>query len=126
MGIFAKSINFRKADDEKRQVFGIVYEPDVVDLQGEFTDANEIEKAAHMFLENYRVLGDMHMDKVAPEDAAVIESYVAPCEFIMGGQRVTKGSWVIGVQVHADALWKRIKDGEITGFSMGGFATVEE
>ncbi|MGQ7174092.1 XkdF-like putative serine protease domain-containing protein, partial [Escherichia sp. R-CC3] len=37
-------------DEEKRLVYGIVYEPDTLDAHGDFTDAETIEKAAHEFM----------------------------------------------------------------------------
>lgn len=39
-----------KAEAPKRYTLGVVYEPDVVDLQGDFADAETIETAAHTFL----------------------------------------------------------------------------
>ena len=40
----------------------------------------------------------------------------------MGGRRVLKGSWVMGVHIIDDALWHSVKDGTLTGFSVGGTA----
>jgi hypothetical protein len=112
-----------KADEERRIVFGIVLEPDTVDSQGDVIAADEIEKAAHKFLVKSRVVGNRHNE---PAKAEVVESYVAPDEFEMGGQKVKKGSWVLGVHVSDDALWQDIKNNEITGFSVGGMGTREE
>ncbi len=39
-----------KADMKKRYTLGVVYEPNVVDSQGDWTDVEEIEKAAHGFM----------------------------------------------------------------------------
>lgn len=45
---FQKQIKvLTKADDEKKLVYGIVYEPDTPDAHGDFMTAAEIEKAAH-------------------------------------------------------------------------------
>ena len=41
-------------------------------------------------------------------------------EFRGEKQVVKKGSWVISVKVISDRLWKMVKDGELTGFSIGG------
>lgn len=40
-----------KTESERRYTLGVVYEPGVVDSQGDFATAPEIEKAAHHFLE---------------------------------------------------------------------------
>lgn len=41
--------SFIQKNDMQRIVLGIVYEPDTVDLQGDFSDAPTIEKACHEF-----------------------------------------------------------------------------
>jgi hypothetical protein len=106
-----------KADDEKRLVYGIVLEPDTVDLQGDTITVDTIEQAAHHFLAQSRAVGDMHS---GPADAEVVESYLAPADGEMGGQSFTTGTWVMAVKVNSDALWKLVKAGEYTGFSIGG------
>lgn len=41
---------FLKKSDERRYTLGIVYEPDVVDSQGDFAKAEDIEKGAWAFM----------------------------------------------------------------------------
>ncbi len=45
-----REVRIIKSDAKKRYTLGVVYEPDVVDSQGDWTDAEEIEKAAHAFM----------------------------------------------------------------------------
>ena len=52
----------------------------------------------------------------------IFESYIAPADLTINGQRVKKGSWLLMYHILSDELWRRIKSGELTGFSMGGFA----
>lgn len=40
----------------------------------------------------------------------------------MGGQKVVKGTWCMAMHVLDDGIWKRCKDGGLTGFSIGGSA----
>ena len=40
----------KKKDEDKHLVYGIVLEPNVVDLQGDYESEEEIEKAAHRFM----------------------------------------------------------------------------
>ncbi|RJQ04430.1 MAG: methyltransferase domain-containing protein [Bacillota bacterium] len=112
-----------KADEERQLVYGVVLEPDTLDTQGDTISADEIERAAHRFLAKSRVVGQGHK---RPAKAEVVESYVAPAEMEIGGQRVKKGSWIIAVHVLDPELWRAIKAGEYTGFSVGGFGTREE
>ena len=114
-----------KLDNEKRLVGGIVYEPDIVDAQGDSAGAGEIEKAAHKFLQDSRTLGLMHKEEAGPR-AKIVESYIAPCNLKMGTQNIAKGTWVMVVKVFDNDLWNMVKDGKITGFSMGGRAREEK
>lgn len=109
-----------KIDKEKRVVYGIVLEPEVVDSQGDIISAEAIERAAHRFLIESRVIGESH-EYLA--EAYPVESFIAPIDFEMGGQEVRKGTWILAVKVMDDELWQKVKDGEFTGFSVGGYAT---
>ncbi len=115
---FEKSIPILKVDDEKRIVTGIVYEPDVLDAHGEFMTAEEIEKAAHQFLKDFRNIDKQH-DFVAGQ-AEVVESWIAKEAGKLGDQDIVKGTWLMSVHVPDDDTWGEIKKGELTGFSMGG------
>jgi hypothetical protein len=39
----------------------------------------------------------------------------------IGGQHVKKGTWLLMYKILDAKLWKKIRKGELTGFSMGGF-----
>lgn len=113
-----KNIPILKVDDEKRIVTGIVYEPDILDAHGEFMAADEIEKAAHRFLKDFRNIDKQH-DFVATE-TEVVESWITKEDGKLGEQEVKKGTWLLSVHVPDDDTWDEIRKGELTGFSMGG------
>lgn len=115
-----KTIKLSKKDAAKRLVYGVVYEPDTVDAQNDHATNEEIEKAAHRFMEMYQKVSHEHGDP--NPKLKVVESYIAPCEMTIGEERVKKGTWVMVVKVNDDELWKSVEDGEITGLSMGGLA----
>ena len=106
-----------KADDEKQIVYGVVLEPHTRDLQGDVLSLDTIEMAAHKYLIASRVVGDSHS---RPAPAEVVESYLAPADYELGGHRITKGTWVMGVRIVDVDLWRAVKNGEFTGFSIGG------
>ena len=106
-----------KSDDEARIVYGVVLEPDTVDLQGDVLTLDTIETAAHKYLIRHRTVGDSHSQAAGAE---VVESYLAPADLELGGQIISRGSWVMGVHVTDDALWEAVKSGDYTGFSIGG------
>ncbi|CAI8940749.1 XkdF-like putative serine protease domain-containing protein [Bacillus sp. IT-13CA1] len=122
---FQKEIKvLTKADDEKKLVYGIVYEPDMPDAHGDFMTAAEIEKAAHGFLKDAREIDKQHDFQGGVGE--VVESYVAPADFEVNGETIKKGSWVL-VTKASDEVWEQIKKGEITGYSMAGTAeTIEK
>jgi hypothetical protein len=106
---------------EKQIVYGIVLEPETVDSQGDIYSAAEIEGACHRYLEDFQNVGHMHVALIN-QSASVVESYIAPIDFELGGATVKKGSWVVAMHVTNADLWAQIKAGELTGFSIGGWA----
>jgi len=123
MEAFAKGSTLLKGIDpgDDRFVFGIVLEPEVVDAQGDIYSAEEIRQAAHRFMEEFGGLGLMHQVRVN-DQVKVLESYLAPIDFELGGVSVRKGTWLLGVHVVSDELWGQVKDGTLSGFSIGGTA----
>lgn len=112
-----------KSDEDKRIVVGIVLEPETVDAQGDSIPAQVIEKAAHQFLSGYNVqntLGFAH--KVFKKNFDLLESYITPQDMTIGKQTVKAGSWVMSVKVLNDDIWSLVRNGQITGFSVGGRA----
>jgi hypothetical protein len=109
-----------KADDVQKLVYGIVYEPDVLDSHDDMMTAAEIEKSAHLFMEQYQTM-DLQHNFEDNGYGTVVESYVAPADFAVGDSVITKGSWVL-VTKASDEVWESIQKGEITGYSMGGTA----
>jgi len=111
----------KATDDERHIVLGVVLEPDSVDTQGDTIKADEIERAAHLWLARFQDRGLMHR-RIVNSKIEIYESYLAPVNLTLGGQKVKKGTWLLMYHVLDDALWKDIKSGKIAGFSMGGFA----
>jgi DNA-cytosine methyltransferase len=113
-------------DDDRRIVFGVVLEPEKVDSQGDTIKASEIERAAHLWLARFQNRGLMHQ-QIVNSKIEIYESYIAPINLTIGKQKVKKGTWLLMYHVLDDELWKDIKGGKLTGFSMGGRARrVEE
>ncbi|MCK4517854.1 hypothetical protein KAT92_03700 [Candidatus Babeliales bacterium] len=119
-----KEARIVKADDDEKQfVLGVVLEPMDVDTQEDIMIPADIETTAHDYLAKRRVVGFRHSEKA---EAVVVESYIAPVDFVLDGEQVKKGSWLLGIIIEDDELWRQVKDGEINGFSVGGFGRREE
>lgn len=118
----AQAKRFFKVDEVKRIVYGVVLIPWEVDLQGDIMTDEEVEKAAHKFVESFQNVDEMH---VKSDVGTLLESYVAPSDFVMGGVEVVKGSWILVTRANKKA-WEKIKDNELVGYSMGFAGTRSE
>lgn len=120
-----KSVPIIKVDDEKRLVYGTVYAPneDEGDAHEDYMTAAEIEKAAHNFLAKSNTIKatDTQHNLQPVEGVAIVESAV-----LKGTHEILKdeipGTWYIVTKVENDEVWKSVKDGTYTGFSLYGFA----
>ena len=115
-----------KADSEQQTVTGVVLQPEVVDAQGDIISKSVIQKAAHRFIDqfNQRTKLGLQHNSFKGGRFSLAESYIAPMSFVLNGKTVSEGSWVMVVKVLDSKIWKRVKDGMITGFSIGGKAQV--
>ena len=120
-------------NDAARQIaYGVVLEPrtaDNPDSQGDWYTAEDIEKAAHGFLESVaKGAGGadlMHADEGEGEIVGIpVESYIAPVDFTWGEadrlEVVKAGSWVMGVHYPDPELWAAVVKGELAAFSVWG------
>jgi site-specific DNA-adenine methylase len=119
-------VEIQKVEKWKRLATGIVLEPDEVDAQKDWERAATIERAAHKFLAKYNretKLGLMHRI-FGMNGLELVESWIAPADLVIGKEKVKKGTWLMTVKVVDDQVWQDVLDRKITGFSIGGVATV--
>lgn len=119
-----KTINFTK-NEEKRIVGGIVYEVNEIDSDNEYVgEAEEIWKGMESWMLSGHKMKFMHAGRAV--DVYPVEVFQAEEEIQKGGDKIKAGSWYVTAKVLDDKLWEACKKGEITGFSMGGKATVDD
>lgn len=123
---FNTYFDIHKIDSEKRLVFGKALIPNKVDSQNDIISKEDIEEVAHNFLINLQKayvellngkqvtkaseIGFMHkVFKGVGGFGYIVESYIDK-----------DGSWVLGTKVTDEQVWKMIKEGKITGYSIGG------
>lgn len=114
-----------KREDEQRYTLGVAYPANRIDAHGDYTTAAELERAAWQFMRRVQMgkagIGLMHQPGT---DGAgtVVESYIyrGPT-WQIGEQVVEPGDWLLGV-IWDEMAWARIRRGEITGYSIQGFA----
>lgn len=90
----------------------------VEDWQGDAISMQEITKAAHKFMADARVAKSMHKGAQVGD---VVESVIIDDEFAKAhGISHEKRGWWIGMEIHDEAIQKRVRDGELKAFSIGG------
>lgn len=114
-----------KKDEINHYITGVVYEPLVEDAHGNYMTEEEITKAAYWFAKNGDSVDIQHSFE-ALEKAAVVENWIAKADFKIGDEAITKGTWLMTVEVADDEVWEAVQKGEITGFSMGGLGQYSE
>jgi hypothetical protein len=109
-------VSIKKLDDEEQVVFGEVYAPGFPDSQGDFMTPEEIKKMAYNFLRKGLVSNIDVNHSQLPSGSYVVESFIArPDDTIFIPE-----SWVLGVKVPDQGVWKMVKSGELNGFSLDG------
>lgn len=123
---FTSQGKITKVDDEQRIVYGYASvvtkggKP-VVDRQGDVITADTMEKAATEFMLGAR--NGLTMHKGEPTTTIVHSMpFTNEIKKAFGIESELEG-WLIAVKVHDDDTWNRMKQGEFTGFSIGGRAT---
>jgi hypothetical protein len=111
-----------ESTEEERTVLGVVLVPDDVDSQGDTYSKDEVRQTAHLYMTDYRNIGLQHKALIN-RVVKLVESYLAPVDFIVAGTKIVEGTWMMKTRIEDDELWKKIKQGELTGYSIAGFAT---
>jgi len=114
-----KEVKIIAKNYEKQLIVGIVYEPMVVDSQGDFMVTEEIEKTCNEFNVHFRAIDKDH--NCIPGAGQVVQSYTAPTDMEIEGNIVKAGSWVIVTKAD-DETWEEVKKSNYQGYSMWGLA----
>ncbi len=119
--VVQKDLTVFKKDREKQIVYGILFEPDYVDAQGDFVSKEDIEEAAHNYLLTSRTIKFSHQEDIS-DQVSVVESYIAPVDFEMNGMSIKEGTWIVALKIWSEELWNATEN-QIVGLSPGGYLT---
>lgn len=132
------TINKAEDEQEERYVLSLVLEPTdgedgaprKPDTQNDVYSAEDVRKAAHAWMEWHGAIDLQHSWKgLSKDDVRVLECYIAPTSFTCGeggkAYDVVEGTWMLGLRIASDELWKKVKDGEYGAYSIGGTALRE-
>jgi hypothetical protein len=113
------SVQVVQKSDEMGIIWGYASVADLKDLQGDTVPQDELVQAVYQFMQDYyagqAAIGDNHE---AAAQAVLVESTY---HFLAGRLR-----WYVGVKLLDEDLLKSARAGEISGFSIGGWAEDEE
>ena len=113
----------RKEDVAKQLLYCPVYCPGVMDIHGNWAEAEVIEKAAHEFLATFSQ-GNVDLShSYVPEDCVVVESWVTKGVDPLF-PNVPEGTWCVCLKVNNPDIWAGIEKGEFKSVSMGGTAKI--
>jgi hypothetical protein len=114
-----------KVDEEQRIVYGwasVITEKGepVVDTQGDVISPDELTKAVNDFMLDDRVGKVMHE---GDRTGTIVHSFPITKEIANAlGIETDREGWIVGYHVADDEVWARVKEGDFTGFSIGGEA----
>lgn len=113
----AIELKFKSASDsdEHRIVYGVVYTPGYLDTDWETISAEDVQKMAWNFLAQRSADSIDIQHNLEKSGCEVVESFIARA----GDPDFPEGSWVLGVRCTPET-WKRVKKGELNGFSLYG------
>lgn len=118
------NVPISKVEPNQRLVFGwasIIETADglpVIDLQDDVIEETELEKAAYKFVLSSREGGDSH--EVTKGVATLVESFVVTKEKRDMLKISLPLGWWVGFRIHDDGVFKRVVDGDLSMFSIGG------
>ena len=113
-----------KADDEKQILFVPVLVPDVEDAQGDIVLKEDVEDTANRFLVEYAAgeaeLGLDHRETLDRTQAVIVQSWTEKVDATYGTDTIPEGTWMLGIHIPDEAIWKSAKEGDRTGASIEG------
>lgn len=117
-----------KQMDEERLAFGWAYVSTVkgeisLDHSGEFIRPDQIAKAATNFMLSMRTAKAMHTGSKIGE---VVHSMPLTDDIAKAlGVQSDREGWMIAIRINDDQVWKDVKSGKLSSFSIGGRALKE-
>lgn len=124
VGGFTFSSEVVKMNEEQHLVYGWAYVceeggKEIIDHSGDVIEPDELAKAAHNFIMNYRKAKVMH-------NGASVGEFVESIVFTKDVQEalninLNKVGWFVGLKVQDEDVWKSYKSGKLSMFSIGGF-----
>jgi hypothetical protein len=124
----------KASNDDKQLLIGpaLIPNKDIVRVNGAgekymvFFTPETVEQAAHLFMKQARTASttvdhERPADEVFIFESWTIENSKTDKAALYGFDDLPVGTWMVAVKVENGDLWKRVKAGELRGFSIEGF-----
>lgn len=122
--------------DEKHLLVGCVLRPDYPIYRNNGKEEfylefpkETVERLAYDYMQSGRIYSFTTDHKDIADNVSIVESWIKTSENDKSkdyGLDVPIGSWIICAKVEDESIWKRVKDGELRGFSVESFVNLEE
>lgn len=122
--------------DEKHLLVGCVLRPDYPIYRNNGKEEfylefprESVERLAYDYMQSGRIYSFTTDHKDIADNISIVESWIKTSENDKSkdyGLDVPIGSWIICAKVEDETIWKRVKNGELRGFSVESFVNLEE
>lgn len=109
-----------RKSDELGIIWGYASVADIEDLQGDTVPQDELVSAVYQFMQDYYAAAASIQDNHDGEPAPVV---LVESTFHFVGMKLR---WYVGVKLNSEELKESARNGEISGFSIGGWAQEAE
>ena len=127
-----QEIKLAQVDPEKRILMGAALIPNKQiyrKIEGDefyvYFSKDTVKRASELFLQNGNQSNATLQHESKIDGMTVVESWIIEDEQMdkskKYGFNLPVGTWMISMKVENDAIWQKVKDGEVKGFSIEGF-----
>jgi len=122
----------------KDEITGIVLQPNIADGQNQVANEQEIDEACLLWNEAFEHLTIQHRDKTGAlidleeltnpdtfkncfdQDFEILSSFTTDSQSVLNGESIPTGSWLLTLKVLNPKIFQLIREGKLTGYSIGG------
>ena len=119
---YPKSLTIEIAKVQDNVVYGIVLHANKPDLQGDIMSPDDIRKAMHEFMEEFRTINKDHADDI---NACPVECWQAKDAGLLGASEFGPGDWLMGTKINDPAMLAAVLAGDYRSYSIEGVGTRE-
>jgi hypothetical protein len=112
-----KTLTVEIAKVQDNVVFGVVLHANKPDLQGDIMSPDDIRKAMHEFMEEFRTINKDHADDI---NACPVECWQAKEPGKLGNSDYGAGDWLMGTKVNDPQTLADVLTGKYKSYSIEG------